>query len=81
MKQIIKFSNVVKKFGRNETEQIAVNDVSFTINEGEFTVILGQSGAGKSTVLNMLGGMDIPTSGTVEADGRLISQMNDRQLC
>ncbi len=80
MKEIVKFTDVVKKYGKGEAEQIAVNNISFTVNEGEFTVILGQSGAGKSTVLNMLGGMDIPTSGTVEVNGKVLSGLNDRQL-
>ena len=53
---------------------------SFSIDEGEFVVILGQSGAGKSTILNMLGGMDTPTQGMVTVAGREISGMNDRQL-
>ena len=54
-KEVIRFSDVVKIFGKGEAEQIAVNHVNFSINEGEFAVILGQSGAGKSTVLNMFG--------------------------
>ena len=57
---LIKFSDVVKTYGSGEAMQTAVDHVDFTIDEGEFVVILGQSGAGKSTVLNMLGGMDIP---------------------
>ena len=77
---MIELKNVVKTYGSGEGRQIAVNDVSFTIDDGEFAVILGQSGAGKSTVLNMLGGMDIPTSGSVTVAGQEISGMNDRQL-
>ena len=79
-KTIVEFKNVVKQYGEGEAIQLANNDVSFTIDEGEFVVILGQSGAGKSTVLNMLGGMDKPTSGTVEVAGQLVSAMNDKQL-
>ncbi len=79
-KTIVAFKNVVKQYGEGEAIQLANNDVSFTIDEGEFVVILGQSGAGKSTVLNMLGGMDKPTSGTVEVAGQLVSAMNDKQL-
>ena len=70
---MIEFKNVVKTYGSGEGRQIAVNDVSFTIDDGEFAVILGQSGAGKSTVLNMLGGMDVPTSGSVTVAGQEIS--------
>lgn len=77
---MVEFKNVVKTYGSGEGRQIAVNDVSFTIDDGEFAVILGQSGAGKSTVLNMLGGMDIPSSGSVTVAGQEISGMNDRQL-
>ena len=77
---VIEFKNVVKTYGSGEGRQIAVNDVSFTIDDGEFAVILGQSGAGKSTVLNMLGGMDIPSSGSVIVAGQEISGMNDRKL-
>ena len=77
---LVKFSDVVKTYGSGEAMQTAVDHVDFTIDEGEFVVILGQSGAGKSTVLNMLGGMDIPTSGTVEVAGQIVSSMNDKQL-
>lgn len=79
-KVIVEFKDVVKKYGEGEAIQLANNNVSFTIEEGEFVVILGQSGAGKSTVLNMLGGMDTPTSGTVTVAGQEVSAMNDRQL-
>ena len=77
---LVEFKDVVKTYGEGEGRQIAVDHVSFSIDEGEFVVILGQSGAGKSTILNMLGGMDTPTQGTVTVDGREISGMNDRQL-
>ena len=76
----VEFQDVVKIYGKGEGQQTAVDHVSFTIVKGEFVVILGQSGAGKSTVLNMLGGMDTPTEGKVTVDGREISSYNDRQL-
>ena len=79
-KTIVEFQDVVKTYGEGEALQYANNHVSFTIEEGEFVVILGQSGAGKSTVLNMLGGMDLPTSGKVLIDGEEVSAMNDKQL-
>jgi putative ABC transport system ATP-binding protein len=79
-KTIVEFKDVVKEYGQGEGKQVAVNHVNFTIEEGEFVVILGQSGAGKSTVLNMLGGMDTPTSGTVMVDGLEVSAMNDKKL-
>ena len=76
----VEFKDVVKTYGKGEGMQTAVDHVSFTIEQGEFVVILGQSGAGKSTVLNMLGGMDVPTSGKVIVEGQEISKLNDRQL-
>lgn len=77
---IVEFKDVVRTYGEGEALQYAVNHVNFTIEEGEFVVILGQSGAGKSTVLNMLGGMDQPTEGEVMIDGEKVSSMNDKQL-
>lgn len=78
--KLVEFKNVVKTYGAKENIQYAVNQIDFTIEQGEFVVILGQSGAGKSTVLNMLGGMDQPTSGKVIIQGQEVSAMNDRQL-
>ena len=77
---LIEFKNVVKIYGSGEGQQVAVDDISFSIEEGKFVVILGQSGAGKSTVLNMLGGMDVPTSGEVLVDGLTVSSMKDKEL-
>lgn len=77
---IVKFQDVIKTYGTGEGMQTAVDHISFSIDEGEFVVILGQSGAGKSTVLNMLGGMDQPSEGTVIVAGREVSSMNDKQL-
>lgn len=79
-KTIVEFKDVVRTYGEGEALQYAVNHVNFTIEEGEFVVILGQSGAGKSTVLNMLGGMDQPSEGEVTIDGEIVSSMNDKQL-
>lgn len=79
-KAFVEFKDVVKTYGSGDGMQIAVNHIDFTIKEGEFVVILGQSGAGKSTVLNILGGMDQPTSGTVTIAGQEISAMKDKQL-
>ena len=77
---LVEFGNVVKTYGTGEGLQMAVDHVNFEIEEGEFVVILGQSGAGKSTVLNMLGGMDQPTEGTILVAGQKVSEMNDKQL-
>ena len=76
----VEFKDVVKVYGKGDGKQVAVDHVSFTIEKGEFVVILGQSGAGKSTVLNMLGGMDAPTEGKVIVDGKEISSYSDKQL-
>ncbi len=80
MSKIVEFKDVVREYGEGDGKQIAVDHVDFSIDEGEFVVILGQSGAGKSTVLNMLGGMDTPTSGKVIVDGAEVSAMNDKGL-
>ena len=79
-KTAVEFKDVVKTYGKGDGLQTAVDHVSFTIDEGEFVVILGRSGAGKSTVLNMLGGMDKPTEGTVIVGGEEVSGMNDKKL-
>lgn len=79
-REIVRFEEVVRVYGSGEGAQTAADHVNFTINEGEFVVILGQSGAGKSTVLNMLGGMDRPTEGKVIVDGEIVSEMTDEQL-
>ena len=77
---IVRFEDVVKVYGQGDGQQTAVDHVSFTIDRGEFAVILGQSGAGKSTVLNMLGGMDRPTSGKITVNGRELSALSDKEL-
>jgi putative ABC transport system ATP-binding protein len=79
-KTAVEFKDVVKTYGKGDGMQTAVDHVSFTIDEGEFVVILGQSGAGKSTVLNMLGGMDVPTEGKVIVAGQEISSFSDKKL-
>ena len=69
----ILFENVVKIYKMGEVEIRAVDGADFTIDKGEFTVIVGPSGAGKTTILNMLGGMDSSTSGRILVDGRDVS--------
>lgn len=76
----ILFENVVKIYRMGEVEIRAVDGADFTIDQGEFTVIVGPSGAGKTTILNMLGGMDSCTSGKILVDGRDVSNSNARQL-
>lgn len=77
---LIEFRDVYRSYGQGETEFYAVENINFTINRGEFVVILGQSGAGKSTVLNMLGGIDQPTKGSLIIDGDDISGYNEDQM-
>ena len=74
------FDNVCKYYQMGDTRIAASDHVSFEIQKGEFCVILGPSGAGKTTVLNMLGGMDTCSGGSIELDGALISGYNSRQL-
>lgn len=69
-----------KRYRTGDTEILANNDVSFSVEKGELAVILGASGAGKSTILNILGGMDTNTSGDVVIDGNNITHYNKRQL-
>ncbi|WEV37665.1 ABC transporter ATP-binding protein [Lactobacillus sp. ESL0677] len=69
-----------KKYQTGDTEVLANNDVSFSVEQGELAIILGASGAGKSTILNILGGMDTNTSGDVIIDGQDIAKYNKRQL-
>lgn len=76
----IEFKNVNKKYKMGEVEIDALNDTNFQINKGELVVIVGPSGAGKTTALNILGGMDTVTSGNVYVDGKDITELKDRQL-
>lgn len=69
-----------KRYRTGDTEILANNDVNFSVEKGELAVILGASGAGKSTILNILGGMDTNTSGDVVIDGNNIAHYNKRQL-
>ncbi|MBQ4572171.1 MAG: ABC transporter ATP-binding protein [Clostridia bacterium] len=76
----IEFKNVSKIYQVGEIEIKAADDISFPIEKGEFVIIVGPSGAGKTTVLNMLGGMDKPTSGVINVDGTDIAQFNEKEL-
>ena len=77
---LITFQHVNKIYGQGDGVVRALDDVSFSVEEGEFCVLLGASGAGKTTLLNILGGMDSATSGTILFDGRNVSSMTPRQL-
>ena len=70
----------VDKVYKGEVKVLAVSDCTFEIEEGEMVAILGQSGAGKTTILNMLGGMDSVTAGRIIVDGKEISEMKSKEL-
>ena len=76
----VEFRDVRKTYKMGSVEVHAVDGMTFDIEEGEFCVIVGPSGAGKTTVLNMLGGMDSVTSGTITLDGRRVSDFSEREL-
>ena len=80
MAAFVTFEDVSKVYHSGEIEIRAVDHISFTIEKGEFCVIVGPSGAGKTTVLNMLGGMDACSGGTITVDGTRVSGFNARQL-
>ena len=76
----VSFENVSKVYRTGEVEIPAADSVTFSVRKGEFVIIVGPSGAGKTTVLNMLGGMDACSGGTITVDGAVISGYNARQL-
>ena len=78
--KIISFEGVTRVYGKGDNLSKAVDNVSFSINKGEFVVILGQSGAGKSTVLNMLGGIDTASEGKIIVAGKDITSMKESEL-
>jgi putative ABC transport system ATP-binding protein len=80
MSSFVEFKNVRKSYDMGEVIIKAVDDVSFTIDKGEFVIVLGASGAGKSTILNLLGGMDHVTEGSIFVDGNEISKYDKKQL-
>jgi putative ABC transport system ATP-binding protein len=80
MKNFIQLKNVKKTYTMGEVIIKAVDDVSFSIEKGEFVVVIGASGAGKTTILNLLGGMDQVTSGNILVDGNEISEYNKKML-
>ncbi len=78
--KILEVKKLSKIYGKGSNEVRAVDDVSFSVEEGEFVAIVGASGSGKSTLLHLLGGVDRPTSGKVLIDGRDIYKMSDDAL-
>jgi len=80
MKDIVQFKNVVKDFKTKDVLAKVLRGVDFTVRSGEILLIIGSSGAGKSTILNILGGLESPTNGSVIVDGKDISKYNEKQL-
>lgn len=78
--EILKVENLTKTYGSGENLVNAVDDVSFSVEKGEFVAIVGASGSGKSTLLHLIGGVDRPTSGKIFVDGNDIGKMNDDKL-
>ena len=78
--EILKVEKLVKTYGKGENKVTAVDNISFTVEKGEFVAIVGASGSGKSTILHLLGGVDRPTSGKVFVDGKDIYSLNNDNL-
>ena len=78
--EILKVENLTKVYGKEENKVVALDNVSFTVQKGEFVAIVGASGSGKSTLLHLIGGVDRPTSGKVFIDGKDIFKFDDDKL-
>ena len=78
--EILRVENLTKIYGKDTTKVVALDNVSFSVEKGEFVAIVGASGSGKSTLLHLLGGVDRPTSGKVYIDGKDIYDFNDDKL-
>ena len=78
--EILRVENLCKTYGKGENQVKALDNVSFSVNKGEFVAIIGPSGSGKSTLLHILGGVDKPTSGKMYVDGEDVYAQNDEKL-
>lgn len=78
--EILRIENLSKIYGKDENMVKAINNISFSVQKGEFLAIIGPSGSGKSTLLHIIGGVDKPTSGKVYMDGQNVYAQNDEQL-
>lgn len=78
--EILKVENLCKIYGKGNTKVVALDDVNFTVDKGEFVAIVGSSGSGKSTLLHILGGVDRPSKGKVYVDGTDVYKLNENNL-
>ncbi|QHI71720.1 ABC transporter ATP-binding protein [Aminipila terrae] len=78
--EFLKIENLCKSYGKGENQVTALDQVSLTINKGDFTAIIGSSGSGKSTLLHIIGGVDVPTSGKVYLDGQDVYAQSNEKL-
>ena len=78
--EILRVENLTKIYGKDESKVVALDNISFSVQKGEFVAIVGASGSGKSTLLHLIGGVDKPTNGKVFIDGKDIYKMNDDNL-
>ena len=77
---ILKLANVTRVFGSGNQSVTAVDNVSLQIKHGQFVALVGRSGSGKTTLMNIMSGLDNPTSGHVEFDGKFLTDMSDGEL-
>ena len=77
---VLEVRNLKKVYGRDSREVVALNDVSFCVEKGEFIAVVGTSGSGKSTLLHLIGGVDTPTSGSITVNGREIGGLSEKEL-
>ena len=78
--KILEVKNLTKIYGHEDNQVVALKDISFTVEKGEFIAIVGSSGSGKSTLLHLIGGVDKPTSGDVIINGVNVYEQNEEQL-
>ena len=78
--EVLEVKELTKIYGSGENQVIALDHVSFQVKKGEFVAIVGASGTGKSTLMNLIGGIDRPTSGSVVIDGKKIFDMNESEM-